>query len=92
MDDELQYRCAGYIQAEIERYAEFLDESGEEEEEQSQHSEGPEEDGEGDSATTPAKPRRTKKVRKEGMLDLDSSTIHFQDFFPLQPNWIHVTY
>lgn len=77
MDDELQYRCAGYIQAEIERYAEFLDESGEEEEEErSQHSEGPEEDGEGDKATTPTKPRRTKKVRKEGMFDLAFSTIY----------------
>jgi len=27
LDDEVQYRCAGFIQAEIERYAEELDES-----------------------------------------------------------------
>ena len=27
LDDEVQYRCAGSIQAEIERYAEELDES-----------------------------------------------------------------
>jgi cohesin complex subunit SA-1/2 len=27
LDDEVQYRCAGFIQAEIERYAEQLDES-----------------------------------------------------------------
>ena len=37
LDDEIQYRCAGYIQAEIERYAEYIgsgredDESGQEE-------------------------------------------------------------
>ncbi|KAK0199245.1 hypothetical protein DFS33DRAFT_1376528 [Desarmillaria ectypa] len=31
MEDEAQYRCAGYVQAEIERYAEIVQEGGEEE-------------------------------------------------------------
>ena len=30
MDDETQYRCAGYIQAEIERYSELLGIEGDE--------------------------------------------------------------
>jgi hypothetical protein len=94
LDDELQYRCAGYIQAEIERYAEFLDDSGEDEED-SQGSERSEEEdgiGEGDNATTPTKPRRTKKVRKEGMCKLHAprSGFHLNDY--VQPNWIHETY
>jgi cohesin complex subunit SA-1/2 len=76
LDDELQYRCAGYIQAEIERYAEFLDESGETEE-QPQQSEGSEEEGmgEGNMSTTPIRPRRAKKARKEGMCEFPLRTI-----------------
>ncbi len=31
MEDEAQYRCAGYVQAEIERYAEIVQEGDEEE-------------------------------------------------------------
>ena len=31
LDDEVQFRCAGYVQAEIERYAETLAETDEEE-------------------------------------------------------------
>lgn len=32
LDDEIQYRCAGYIQAEIERYAESLGTGAEDDE------------------------------------------------------------
>jgi len=32
LDDEMQYRCAGYIQAEIERFAELLEDDVDREE------------------------------------------------------------
>lgn len=73
LDDELQYRCAGFIQAEIERYAEFIDES---EGPRSHHSEGSEEVsdvGEGDNATTPTKARRPKKIHKTSMCELHAA-------------------
>ena len=94
LDDELQYRCAGFIQAEIERYAEFIDESGEWEGSRSQHSEGSEEDndvGEGDNATTPTKARRPKKVHKTGTYELHAANKE-EFLISIQPNWIHATY
>jgi len=39
LDDEIQYRCAGYIQAEIERYAEYIG-GGREDEESGQEESG----------------------------------------------------
>jgi len=68
LDDEVQYRCAGYIQAEIERYAEFLgnDDEDEDRSEKSDAEVGSDEEGGGGPAKTPkAKP---KKSRKDGML------------------------
>lgn len=74
MDDELQYRCAGYIQAEIERYAEFLDESAEgEEKSELSGSEGDNGMDEGDEVDTHVKRRPAKKVRREGMCDLHAA-------------------
>lgn len=68
MDDETQYRCAGYIQAEIERYAELL-EDGDEESGVSQHSGGSDEDGDEDDGRHPTKAgktRRREQVRNQG--------------------------
>lgn len=53
MDDETQYRCAGYIQAEIERYADTLD----------LDTEGPSDDAASDAAEG-AKKAKTKHVAK----------------------------
>jgi hypothetical protein len=67
-DDEAQYRCAGYIQAEIERYAESLgseaaddEEEGEKDTDRGESSDGePAEDGKA------VKHGKGKKVPKEG--------------------------
>jgi len=62
LDDEVQYRCAGFIQAEIERYADFLDDNHEEE-----ATSQPSEDGSGqenDVADNPIKTRKTRRSKK----------------------------
>lgn len=73
LDDEVQYRCAGYIQAEIERYAESLGGGGgaaEEEEEGEKDSDGEEtSDGEQADEAVKAKRSKGKKTLKEGSLD-----------------------
>lgn len=59
LNDEVQYRCAGYIQAEIERYAESLDEEAE----------GGEEDGDSDkndSSDAEGEDKPTGKKAKAG--------------------------
>lgn len=65
MDDAVQSRCAGYVQAEIERYAEEL------EQEADDHSESDgddtvqgESDSEDDEGRSGAKPKKAKKVKK----------------------------
>lgn len=66
LDDEVQYRCAGYIQAEIERYAEFLGDDDDENDDKSELSEaevGTDEEGAEKSKVKP------KKSRKDRMLE-----------------------
>ena len=65
LDDEIQYRCAGYIQAEIERYAEFLgnDDEDDDKSELSDAEVGSDEEGAGKSKVKP------KKSRKDRMLE-----------------------
>jgi len=65
LDDEVQYRCAGYIQAEIERYAEFLgnDDRDEDKSEKSDAEVGSDEDGAGAAKSAKAKPKRSRKDR-----------------------------
>ena len=63
MDDEVQYRCAGYIQAEIERYAEYLDDEADEDE-KSDADEPSEDENEG---TKEVKARK-KAPRREGQI------------------------
>lgn len=65
LDDEIQYRCAGYIQAEIERYAEFLEgqEEGGEEGDGSAGS-SDEEGGGGGKVGNKEKEKKVKKVKK----------------------------
>lgn len=58
LDDETQYRCAGFVQAEIERYAEELDEISQAEEDVS------EEEGTDDQAEDD-KPAKAKKNNKK---------------------------
>ena len=66
LDDEVQYRCAGYIQAEIERYAEFLgnDDKNEDKSDKSDAEVGSnEEDGAGAAKSPKAKPKKSVKDR-----------------------------
>jgi cohesin complex subunit SA-1/2 len=66
LDDEVQYRCAGYIQAEIERYAEFLG-NDDEDEDKSENSDAEagsdEEAGAGPAKSAKAKPKKSHKDR-----------------------------
>jgi cohesin complex subunit SA-1/2 len=74
LDDEVQYRCAGYIQAEIERYAEFLgndDEDGDKSEKSDAEVGGDEEGSATAAKSTKTKP---KKSRKDCMLALCHSS------------------
>ena len=57
LDDEVQYRCAGFVQAEIERFKEYLEELHPPPPEDDQGSEGS--DGEGSETEV-----QTKKVKK----------------------------
>lgn len=70
LDDEVQYRCAGYIQAEIERYADSLGmRAADDEEEGEKDSDGEEtSDGEQADETKKAKRAKGKKAPKEGSL------------------------
>ena len=71
LDDEIQYRCAGYIQAEIERYAECIgggredDESGQEESGDDSSDAGPAEGG--DVAEDKTKKGRNKKPQPKSL-------------------------
>jgi len=68
MDDEAQYRCAGYIQAEIERYAEFLDDDADEDDiQKSDADESSEDENEGNQTIKEAKARK-KAPRREGQI------------------------
>ncbi|KAG6901242.1 hypothetical protein DXG01_001264, partial [Tephrocybe rancida] len=66
LDDEVQYRCAGYIQAEIERYADTLDVAGDDDE-HGQDRSGDEsgDDQPADGANGKAKPSKGKKPEIE---------------------------
>ena len=58
MEDEVQYRCAGYIQAEIERYAEEIEEDEEDDDEESSGTESDEE--------TPKKAKKRSRKAASG--------------------------
>ncbi|KAH6910734.1 cohesin subunit [Coprinopsis sp. MPI-PUGE-AT-0042] len=62
LDDEIQYRCAGYIQAEIERYAEYLEEV---DGSQRVSDAGSDEEPNSDPEVTPTKARRTSRKAKQ---------------------------
>ena len=70
MDDEVQYRCAGYIQAEIERYAEFLDDEDEDDNQKGDADELSEDEKE---RTKEVKARK-KAPRREGQIYFSSLT------------------
>lgn len=71
LDDEVQYRCAGFVQAEIERFAEELAENGqgdehgqggdEDEDDESQHSELEEDEPALSKKKKGAKAKKSKK-------------------------------
>ena len=70
LDDEIQYRCAGYIQAEIERYAEFLEEV----DGSQQVSEvGSDEERNSDPEATPTKTRRPSRRGKQSVNQVQGS-------------------
>lgn len=81
MDDEVQYRCAGYIQAEIDRYAEFLDDNAEEDDNQKSDADELSEDGNNEEGnpTTKKKEVKAKKMapRREGQISF--SLLTFED-------------
>lgn len=70
MDDEVQYRCAGYIQAEIERYAEFLDDNADEDDNQKSDADELSEDENEGNPTTKTKEVKARKTapRREGQI------------------------
>jgi cohesin complex subunit SA-1/2 len=55
LDDEIQYRCAGYMQAEIERYAELVSET------EDKKQPGEKESGSESEDSTVEKPQKAKK-------------------------------
>lgn len=59
LDDETQYRCAGYIQAEIERYAELLDD-------EDNRSDRSDVEGSDNGEENEKQTKKKKKVAKEG--------------------------
>ncbi|KAG6913621.1 hypothetical protein DXG01_005518 [Tephrocybe rancida] len=67
LDNEVQYCCAGYIQAEIEQYADSLDVAGDEDAEQGQDQSGDEsgDDQPVDGANGKVKPLKGKKPEIE---------------------------
>ncbi|RXW15379.1 hypothetical protein EST38_g10469 [Candolleomyces aberdarensis] len=78
LDDEMQYRCAGYIQAEIERYSDFLaDNDGsagsEEAEKSDKDSDNEEEAEEGEGKSK--KKRKAKKSQDNASPSVDSRTL-----------------
>ena len=71
LDDEVQYRCAGYIQAEIERYVESLgfgatDDDDDDDETGKESGADESSDGEQADETNKTKLGKGKKVLKEG--------------------------
>ena len=85
MDDEVQYRCAGYIQAEIERYAEFLDDDPEDDIQKSDADELSENENEGNQAEKEIKTGK-KAPHREGQIffGLLTSENHDSITFTLQ--------
>ncbi|KAJ6612818.1 hypothetical protein B0H10DRAFT_2051218 [Mycena sp. CBHHK59/15] len=64
LDDEIQYRCAGYVQAEIERYAETLVEPEEEEQEEADDEE--KDNDSGDDSSDAGDEGKKKKDKGKG--------------------------
>jgi cohesin complex subunit SA-1/2 len=62
LDDEVQYRCAGYIQAEIERYAETLNREGMDEEGENDNDTDETSEEEQPDNTTTGRKKRTGKA------------------------------
>ena len=62
LDDEVQYRCAGFVQAEIERYADELVENNQaENDNESSSSESSEDENQETTKGKRGKPRKSKK-------------------------------
>ena len=65
LDDEMQYRCAGYIQAEIERFAELLEGDADRDDMSSQRGSDDEQmSGEEDREENDKRSRVTEKKKK----------------------------
>ena len=60
LDDETQYRCAGFVQAEIERYAEDHDEN------KSEEAESDEQDSEREQSDEEREPKATRVKKSKG--------------------------
>ena len=77
MDDEVQYRCAGYIQAEIERHAEFLDDNIDEDDNEKSDADELSEDENEENPTTKTKEVKARKTapRREGQISFSLLTL-----------------
>lgn len=85
LDDEVQYRCAGFVQAEIERFAEELAESGQnndqeqggnaDEDEDSQHSDSDEDEPALSKKKKGAKVKKGKKSAKKSEISTLSTIL-----------------
>lgn len=62
----MQYRCAGYIQAEIDRYAEFLDDNADEDDNQKSDADELSEDENEGNPTTKKKEVKARKTAPRG--------------------------
>ncbi|KAL0071305.1 cohesin complex subunit [Marasmius tenuissimus] len=76
MDDEVQWRCAGYLQAEIERYAESLEEEEgpDEAEDDSSEDEGSQAGQEGGEEVAKKKTKRARKPKVPEATDEDEAS------------------
>ncbi|KAJ7481621.1 hypothetical protein FB451DRAFT_132924 [Mycena latifolia] len=81
LDDEVQFRCAGYVQAEIERYAETLiepegeDDEDEDEDEEKENDSGDEGSDAGDGGKKKGKGKaRAPKKKKRAIREVDPNS------------------
>lgn len=82
LDDEMQYRCAGYIQAEIERFAELLEGDADRDEMSSQRGSDDEQmSGEEDREENDKRSRVTEKKKKKGGHKKEGTVASFPSIF-----------
>lgn len=80
LDDEVQHRCAGFVQAEIERFAEELVENGQDDGRgHDDDEEGSERSGSEDDEPGPSRKKKGGKTTKKGAKKGEISQSSFRD-------------